>query len=559
MDQVKVYLGVAKKHHFWILVVLIVIIAVVVWMMATSNLAKAFAANKATIDSAKQSVEKAAATGEDGLLPNRSFKEKVDGMHENLKQHVYQAWEKLYERQAGLFEWPDMDVGRGQPYNIGKEVKPGQNIPGFALTVFNEQYVKNEWKELLESVRIRRPKGSGEEDEDDGLVGIANQPAGGEGPVEYEGLVVWPQESRDEIIERYYTDGTPSTLKVRLTQEDYWLFKSLIGIINEVNGDAADSRKAPIKKIEALDVAQWAIANSREGGSALASPEGTTGPATTGPAAAGGQPASATGAGGQVTPPKPPEAGGAAPAAAAADTANDDQALLSGRYLDDKGQPLLTTGPTNDPYAGPYAEFKQVFVHMRLIMDQRELPELIAACANASLPVETREVRVRMLDAAGPAGGNAFANLLGGMGQMFGGANREGDVETLSYDATVDLSGVIYLYNVPDLAKLGQGTAGSPAKRFFGVPSPSVAVNVPGGRRRAGGGQGMGGGMMGGGMMGGGMMGSQSGAQGGAEGLPGLMPSMPNMQGMQGQMQGGAPGQPPGLMPPGPGMRQGGQ
>ncbi len=119
MDPVKVYLGVAKKHHFWILALIIVIVAVVVWMMATDTLAKKYAADKQTIEGAKQSVEKAANAGEDGLLPNRSFKEKVDTLHEDLKRQVYQAWEKLYARQAGLFHWPDMDVGRDQPYNIG--------------------------------------------------------------------------------------------------------------------------------------------------------------------------------------------------------------------------------------------------------------------------------------------------------------------------------------------------------------------------------------------------------------------------------------------------------
>ncbi|HJT32953.1 MAG TPA: hypothetical protein VJ783_13005 [Pirellulales bacterium] len=558
MDQVKVYLGVAKKHHFWILVVLIIIIAIVVWMMATSNLAKAFAANKSAIESAKQSVEKAAATGEDGLLPNRLFKEKVDGMHEGLKQKVYEAWVKLYDRQKDLFQWPDMDVGRGQPYNIGKEVKPGYDvpIPGFALRAFNEQYVKNEWKELFESVKIRRPKEAADGDEDaeeGGLLAGAGQAlgiGGAEAPVEYEGLVVWPQESRDEIIERYYTDGTPSSLKVRLAQEDYWLFESLIGVINEVNKGAEDSRKAPIKKIEALDVAQWAIANEKDGASALVTPD-----AGAGPPATGGKPA-ANGPAGNIEVPKPPEAGGGAPAAAAAGAANDDQALLDGRYIDDKGEPIRSTGPTSDPYAGPYAEFKQVFVHMRLIMDQRKLPELIAACANASLPVETREVRVRSLDAAGPSGNrNALGGFLG-MGGMFGGGNREGEVETLNYDALIELSGVIYLYNVPDLAKLGGGTSGSPAKRFFGVPS--VAVSVPGGKRRAAGGAMAGMGMMGGGGMGmAGGMGPMGGMTGGSGATPGLMPDMPNMQGMQGVMQQGQ-GQ-PGLMPQTPNMRQGGR
>ncbi|HEX7450236.1 MAG TPA: hypothetical protein VF306_21940, partial [Pirellulales bacterium] len=488
-----------------------------------------------TIEGAKQSVEKAANAGEDGLVPNRSFKEKVDNLHDGLKQQVYQAWEKLYARQAGLFHWPDMDVGRedGQLYNIGKEVKPNDTIPGFALTIFNQQYVKQEWADLFEKVRIRRPKGSDEEGEAGGggidELGMV-QPAGGAqnaGTVEYEGLVVWPKDRRDAIIDRYFSEGTPSSLKVRLAQEDYWLFESLIGIINDVNGDASDSRKAPIKKIEALDVAQWAIADAQDGKGALL-PASGTGDATAPAAAAAPTPAAAPAAGD----------------GAAADAKAEDQALLAGRYLDDKGQPLLTV-PVDDPYAGPYAEFKQVFVHMKLIMDHRQVPALMAACGNASLPVETRELRIKMLDPQGPGGAanNAFGmGGMGGMGMpMFGGASQEGEVETLTYDALVELSGVIYLYNVPDLTKLGKGTAGSPANRFFGVPSS--LVSVPRGGRRPGG---MGGGMSG---MGGGMPGMGGGMPGMSGGMPGMSGGMPS--GMGGGMPGMGGGRPGSGMPPG--------
>jgi len=71
------------------------------------------------------------------------------------------------------------------------------------------------------------------------------------------------------------------------------------------------------------------------------------------------------------------------------------------------------------------------------------------------------------------------------MNGAFGGP--EGAVETTVYDAIVELSGVIYLYNPPDINKLGTGGAGSPDKRSFGVPK--TAVHVPG--AAAGGGMSM--------------------------------------------------------------------
>jgi hypothetical protein len=49
-------------------------------------------------------------------------------------------------------------------------------------------------------------------------------------------------------------------------------------------------------------------------------------------------------------------------------------------------------------------------------------------------------------------------------------------VEVTVYDAVVELSGVIYLYQPPDITKLGTGGAGAPEKRSFGVPKTSVRV-----------------------------------------------------------------------------------
>lgn len=71
-------------------------------------------------------------------------------------------------------------------------------------------------------------------------------------------------------------------------------------------------------------------------------------------------------------------------------------------------------------------------------------------------------------DAAGGSGGFG-AGGFGGLGAL-----QEGGVETTVYDALVELSGVIYLYQLPDVAKLGTGASGAPEKRSFGVPTKQV-------------------------------------------------------------------------------------
>ncbi|MGH7138658.1 MAG: hypothetical protein ACREHD_23175, partial [Pirellulales bacterium] len=394
MDQVKVYLGVAKKHHFWILIVIVVIIALVVWLSAKSSLATKYETDKRTIVGAEESVQKARSSE----TYNPKFTEKVGALHEGLKTTVFDAWQKLYEQQAALFVWPDFsDYDANVDLN---RFRPGEEIPEYIRVIYNEKISRNQWEELLQQVKIRRQKVHVRESDAD--FEEAEKHRG----VEYEGLVVWTPERRESIISRYYTpNAVPSSNRIRLAQEDYWLFESLIEVVNTVNAGATDTLKAPIKEIQTLDVAQWAIAASLESGASIhvpgqadsrtasSSPMGMQ--SMTGMATPGGAGATAAAAGGA-----PAAAGGAA--GAAESDKEKDKEWETDRYLDDKGQSLAADATQ------PFAEFKQVFVYMKFVMDQRRIPELVAACANARLPIETRQIRVQILKSDGglfPGGG----------------------------------------------------------------------------------------------------------------------------------------------------------
>ncbi|HWB13491.1 MAG TPA: hypothetical protein VG826_29975 [Pirellulales bacterium] len=527
MDQVKVYLGVAKKHHFWILAVVVVVTAVVVWAKASSSLAQKYEADKRTIEGAEKAVQGVGAGGE---LVNESFSKKIEGLHEDLKQRVFNAWQKLYERQEVLFKWPVKETDDG-PIDLNN-YKPNEPIPEYIRAFYNESVVKEEWEDLLNKVDIRRKKEAAEQtgeesSEDEGEVVKRG--------TEYQGLVVWKEDLRKAIIDRYYTpNAIPSTTRLWLMQEDAWLFDSLVQVVNTVNFGATDPLRAPIKQIDVLDVAQWAIDASLQSGSSIWTPN-SKGNTAGGPA---GMPSMPGGQAGMPNMPGGPQAAAADGAAAA--SADSDKEWLDGRYLDEKGQPLKSDGQQ------PFAEFKQMFVYMKFIMDQRRIPDLVAACANAPLQIETRQIRVQTLkdgDAGGGGGlfppggmgggpmgpmagmptqgakgmspmgppggmggmpmapmapgGMAPGGMAGGMappmppGMMGGGPamaggmdgglrnfefGQEGKVETTIYDAVVELSGVIYLYQQPDISKLGTGAAGSPDKRSFGVPTTSVRV-----------------------------------------------------------------------------------
>ena len=514
MDQVKVALAVVKKYHFWILSLVVLITGATVWFMAADTLAKAFEADKGKIEAATKSLD----PFNGGELPNASFKEKVDTLHEGLKVEVGDVWKELYQKQVKLFVWPDLIKA-----DIAK-LQPGEPIPDRLRAFYNNNIVRDEWQRVLNEIDIRRPKFDEEDQAGQNMPGMGGG-FGGNTPLDLEGLVVWDEAKRLAIINRYYTEKPPSDLRVRLTQEDLWLFeKSLIPVVNAVNANAHDAADAAIKRIDVLDLAQWAInaANEREfvlykPGDGMSKQGGMGGGMGGGmdmgamaqqmqAGGAGMEGAAAEGAG---------NAGG--DAAAAGDNAGDS-ALLDNRYLDDQGKPMK-----GDP-AG-FAEFKQMFVYMKFIMNQRKVPDLLAACANVPLPIEARQVRVHvieqssgasqpggmmgggmmgmggggggMMDMPGMAGGmgggmggmQPMGMAGGGMGGMAGMGGGGGGGPSLPYepgpyDAVVELSGVIYLYNAPDIAKLGSK---APAERSFSVPKGKVPLPGAGNRQNMGG------------------------------------------------------------------------
>jgi hypothetical protein len=173
-----------------------------------------------------------------------------------------------------------------------------------------------------------------------------------------------------------------------------------------------------------------------------------------------------------------------------------------------------------DPKDLLLAVAKRVPVRLHFKMDQRRLPELLAECGNSKLPVEIKQVRVNRQSggnfggdsggmpgmaggmpgmaggmpgmaggmAAGmpggaiggdeAAGGGAFPGMGGSFGG--GGANpNRGKVSDVTLDPneiSVELYGIVYLYNPVNRAVLGLPPAETPATV---APTPTPASTTP--------------------------------------------------------------------------------
>src|SRR5688572_23576382 len=137
------------------------------------------------------------------------------------------------------------------------------------------------------------------------------------------------------------------------------------------------------------------------------------------------------------------------------DPAAIDSALLAGRYLDDAGAPIA------DGTAGTGTEFRRLPVLMRFQMDPRWIPIVLVQCANAPLPIEVKRLRINPEQAAegfdmtmGSTG--AGAEGMGRMGGGYRGGGFSAPMATATPGApsadmvTVELHGLVYIYNPPD-------------------------------------------------------------------------------------------------------------
>ena len=385
MDQLKVLLAVLKKQHFWVLSGLVLIVGLTGWAMATSTLSTEYKKSRNTIESTFKDLEQLRAQ-------ERENQEWINGIQKEtvkLKAKIKAAWEEVYaEQRDKVLRWPD--VLGDEFLRIVPQLPVGEDFPVDQRERY-WNYAREEFPRLLAIVDarsyldkteivVKRP----------GMQG--RQPGGRPAdeadvpPRDY--IVRWAKADQESIDTRLDWTATPTTQEVRQTQEDLWVYQSLLTIIKHLNDRANGHHNAKVKEIRSLLIGHDAALRFQE----VAAEERLDHPdapgSKPGPPGMSGMPGMA----GAARPRMPmPQAGGMGMPGSPQVTmkANDD-----GRYLDDKGLPL-PAGSAGSP------EFKRMPIVMRLLIDEREISRLLVESANSPLPVEVRQLRVAAVDDSG--------------------------------------------------------------------------------------------------------------------------------------------------------------
>ncbi len=364
---------------------------------------------------------------------------------------------------------------------------------------------------------------------------------------------VTSQQTLLQQVVPWYSMPAPSILDIYYTQEDMWLLTGIMEIIKKANGDARENHEAVVREVEYIRMGRHASRNagvltplpSAAGastgygsGMGMDSMDGGMGMGmgmASGGGPSGGKSMDMMGGGGESV--------GVADATSGMDPAD-------GRYISfaaesefqpRKGAELREAIRTISPSNAVDAVAKRVAVRIRLKIDPAGISRLIAACGSAELMLEVYQVRLNtdpapdiamggggggygggfggadmsgfggggggksgMGMSGGPGGPSGMSGGMGGMsedgygpgsssgGGGYGGAAGQAAVlQDAPAEVSVEIFGLIYLYNPANIVTLGTdliaeksdqvpstSAAPSPSKTDSASPAPLTAPGV---------------------------------------------------------------------------------
>ncbi|MCC7085347.1 MAG: hypothetical protein IT427_10105 [Pirellulales bacterium] len=520
MDKVKQFLVVAGKHHFWILCGVAALIGLVVQMMASGKLS---AETKARRDQIKSKYEAVKSISADH--PNDDWNAGIGKKTGETQTSISTAWAALYEKQKQqVFVWPK-SLRKDFLDGIAK-VEEGKQAD---LKLFLRDYYLHNVLALAKEL----PKLVDAEVAQETTSGGLPQPMG---PTDANGMpvfvdhrVIWDPQSQQTIFDTFTWHETPSIAIIRQAQEELWVYEALCKVIAEVNKSATGSHDASITGIQDMAVAYLAQSGATGATMGMSSnghrvmrvkaPSASMGGDMMGSKMGMGIPGLAGGpeggpAAGALPNPKDRCKGamaqgtmgkmggiGMMPGAPASDSAaaggNSDDIWKGFRYVAEDGKPLATAAEVEQ--SPP--EFNLMPFRVRLIINPKEIDELLIAFRNSTLPFEVREVNVGEPTGTGSpmsAGGGGMRGEFRGPAPMrslspesgVGGGMRMTPSATGPMQGTpgmpqqnlipVEVSGVAYLLKKPDPSKLGitPSEGAAPADGTVPAPTPPSAAII---------------------------------------------------------------------------------
>ena len=528
MDQVKDFLAVALKHGFWIGVSVVLLGTVGIWFMSVSSLDDERESKNSKIKGNASTITKY--RGEMSDQPNDLSHQRMQDLIDTREDEVLDAWQMVFDAQRDILTWPEVmqdeflnefKFVKDADGNITEQLKlPFEKYQEYSATEDTNKlppsllrrYARYIGDTLPEYAEIAGAEWTAEFNAKSGgmgmgmgmgMMGMGMEALGGSGAGAQdrditgdvkEPLVQWTTGSQDAVLKDLFPwrskKDYPSELDVYYSQENLWILRQLLQIVAEVNGDAEQAIEAKIREIKKLSI-----------GASVSFTEGSI-----------SEPGSraSTGFGGMGDMGMDDMMGGmdmemGGDMGGGSDTVDPDPG--DGRYVNTAFEPINASDlraafKSEDPGQVAIAVAKRVPVMLHLLMDQREIPRLLAACGSAKLMVDVHQVRIMPSGGLGSNDGG-MGGMMGGEGEMDMGMGMMGGMgmgmgagaaasnaadEEFPLDMEVEIYGLIYFYNPPNRETLGVekvGEAGEEvtidesAEVIDALPEPNAPTGQP--------------------------------------------------------------------------------
>ncbi len=473
MEQLKPAIDFLKQYGFWIGIALIFLGTVGIWFKVSSDLVAESDARAAKIRLDINKVGSVRAEVPDH--PNPISHEQMEGMIKKRQDEVLEAWRTVYNKQKDILVWPGPEVLTEELVSEYRDKIPielyvhypileEEKLEPFLLQQYR-YYIGNVLKSIAEIAKTDWTATFGKTASTAGMDSMDSMDSGrmlpgGLPTISITGapkgpLVQWSTTAQQNLITELFPwqARRPDTLEVYYSQENLWILRQLMEIIAKVNGEAKQPFEAKIREIKQLSMGR----KVRFTAGILTSP-------SSGMGAGMGMESSSMDS-------------------SSMDSSMDSSSMsmmdssMSGgtvvevdpadnRYVDPKlapitGSQLRAALESSTPDDAPLKVAKRVPVMMSLKIDQRAIPDLLAACGSAPLMVQVIQTRIFGSGDApsGSAGGGAGYDQSGSMGSSMsmdsGGMSVTTVNDQFPLDVTVEVYGLIHIYNPPQEDKLG--------------------------------------------------------------------------------------------------------
>ena len=416
-------------------------------------------------------------------FPTPEEEEKLPALRQRYKNYIGAVLPKIAEiakaKWTADFDAPSAAGGMGMGMGMGTGMPMGDMLGG----------------------------GTGEDMYGGSGTGMPGMTGGAAGEKDDGTLVNWSSSSQQQLLSDLFpwrakgSGAPPSTLEVLYSQENLWILRQLMQIIAIVNGDVGQRHQAKIREIDRI-----AIGKSVPKQAGMISPPGAgmaaggmggmmgSGMMGSGMMEGGGEGIDYGSGGMDMAAGMMDMAGGSGgmgmPGMEGGDGMGAEVATVDpgdNRYVDLTGAPLTAEQmraalSSQSPTDAFMAVSKRVPVMLSLKMDQRNVPELLAVCGSVPLMVEVKHVRILPPGKASAAAGGGGMGMGMGMGMgsdmgmgtgmpggdmaggedMYGGSGMMGGMgaaptstDPFPMDMTVEVYGIIYIYNPPSSESLG--------------------------------------------------------------------------------------------------------